>query len=232
MSGTGLSAKAKPFVFNPNAGSFNPTAAAFAPAAAGAASTPDPIAERPVDTFDLSSDAHPMTAPSAGGSDSWEDLAEEKAQATRPIPVPTSHPSPVLTAPVAASPPPPASSSPPPQLHSSPTPVPPTSSSPPPPASASSSPDLNLSSTTAALALDEEEAKLLSEAAEEEAAEAAEPEKKAKKLDTDRVAHDDREHINIVFIGHVDAGKSTISGQILSVPSAHPHAALCVPSVV
>jgi peptide chain release factor subunit 3 len=24
-----------------------------------------------------------------------------------------------------------------------------------------------------------------------------------------------REHINIVFIGHVDAGKSTISGQIL-----------------
>jgi peptide chain release factor subunit 3 len=28
-------------------------------------------------------------------------------------------------------------------------------------------------------------------------------------------AHDDREHLNIVFIGHVDAGKSTISGQIL-----------------
>ncbi len=27
--------------------------------------------------------------------------------------------------------------------------------------------------------------------------------------------HDDREHLNIVFIGHVDAGKSTISGQIL-----------------
>jgi peptide chain release factor subunit 3 len=26
---------------------------------------------------------------------------------------------------------------------------------------------------------------------------------------------DDREHINIVFIGHVDAGKSTISGQVL-----------------
>jgi peptide chain release factor subunit 3 len=28
-------------------------------------------------------------------------------------------------------------------------------------------------------------------------------------------AHDQREHLNIVFIGHVDAGKSTISGQIL-----------------
>ncbi len=27
--------------------------------------------------------------------------------------------------------------------------------------------------------------------------------------------HDEREHLNIVFIGHVDAGKSTISGQIL-----------------
>lgn len=29
--------------------------------------------------------------------------------------------------------------------------------------------------------------------------------------------HDTREHLNIVFIGHVDAGKSTISGQILCV---------------
>jgi hypothetical protein len=29
--------------------------------------------------------------------------------------------------------------------------------------------------------------------------------------------HDEREHLNIVFIGHVDAGKSTISGQILYV---------------
>lgn len=28
-------------------------------------------------------------------------------------------------------------------------------------------------------------------------------------------AHDSREHLNIVFIGHVDAGKSTLSGQIL-----------------
>merc|ERR1712080_711177 len=27
--------------------------------------------------------------------------------------------------------------------------------------------------------------------------------------------HDDREHLNIVFIGHVDAGKSTISGQLM-----------------
>lgn len=31
----------------------------------------------------------------------------------------------------------------------------------------------------------------------------------------DLEAYDDREHLNIVFIGHVDAGKSTISGQIM-----------------
>ena len=30
-----------------------------------------------------------------------------------------------------------------------------------------------------------------------------------------QLIEDNREHINIVFIGHVDAGKSTISGQIL-----------------
>lgn len=29
------------------------------------------------------------------------------------------------------------------------------------------------------------------------------------------MAGDTREHVNIVFIGHVDAGKSTIGGQIL-----------------
>jgi len=28
-------------------------------------------------------------------------------------------------------------------------------------------------------------------------------------------AHDEREHLNVVFIGHVDAGKSTLAGQIL-----------------
>jgi len=42
--------------------------------------------------------------------------------------------------------------------------------------------------------------------------------KKAKKSKInveDLKVHDDREHLNIVFIGHVDAGKSTISGQIL-----------------
>lgn len=48
--------------------------------------------------------------------------------------------------------------------------------------------------------------------------------KKSKKKDTpwpdmapvpDFVPHDKREHMNIVFIGHVDSGKSTISGQIL-----------------
>lgn len=29
------------------------------------------------------------------------------------------------------------------------------------------------------------------------------------------VDEDPREHLNLVFIGHVDAGKSTMSGQIL-----------------
>merc|ERR1712154_621186 len=37
--------------------------------------------------------------------------------------------------------------------------------------------------------------------------------KKRKKVKWD--AHDPREHLNLVLIGHVDAGKSTISGQIL-----------------
>lgn len=38
---------------------------------------------------------------------------------------------------------------------------------------------------------------------------------KKKKKKEDAKVHDSREHLNIVFIGHVDAGKSTISGQIL-----------------
>jgi len=45
------------------------------------------------------------------------------------------------------------------------------------------------------------------------------PEKKKMKKDKKKrpkvKAHDPREHLNLVFIGHVDAGKSTLSGQIL-----------------
>ena len=66
------------------------------------------------------------------------------------------------------------------------------------------------------MALDEEEAKELADAVDEEATV-----RKVKKPDSERKAHDEREHINIVFIGHVDAGKSTISGQILSVAQTH-----------
>ena len=47
-----------------------------------------------------------------------------------------------------------------------------------------------------------------------------EPEKKKEKKKKKKViwdAHDPREHLNLVLIGHVDAGKSTISGQILYV---------------
>ena len=209
---SGLSAKAKPFVFNPSASSFNPTASSFQPAAPPPAAAPTPIAEKPVDTFDLTTDTHPMTAPTAGSSDDWEDLAEEKSQSTIPIPVPNASSS-SSTVTSSSSPPPPHSPSP---TASSSSSSPPAPLSPPPPTSSLPS---DLSSPIAALALDAEESKILADAAVEE--EAEEEVKKVKKLDTDRVAHDEREHINIVFIGHVDAGKSTISGQILSVSSTH-----------
>ena len=35
--------------------------------------------------------------------------------------------------------------------------------------------------------------------------------------ETPQVQEDKREHLNLVFIGHVDAGKSTISGRIMYV---------------
>ena len=54
------------------------------------------------------------------------------------------------------------------------------------------------------LALDEEEAKELADAADEEEAVVA---RKPKRDDSEKKVHDEREHINIVFIGHVDAGK-------------------------
>ncbi len=38
--------------------------------------------------------------------------------------------------------------------------------------------------------------------------------KTKKKAGEEFKVHDEREHLNIVFIGHVDAGKSTISGQV------------------
>jgi len=51
-----------------------------------------------------------------------------------------------------------------------------------------------------------------------EQTQAPKPSKKKKKDKKKRPkvkAHDSREHLNLVFIGHVDAGKSTLSGQIL-----------------
>jgi hypothetical protein len=42
------------------------------------------------------------------------------------------------------------------------------------------------------------------------------PTKKKKEVASDSYkVHDTRQHHNIVFIGHVDAGKSTVTGQIL-----------------
>lgn len=39
---------------------------------------------------------------------------------------------------------------------------------------------------------------------------------KKKKVAKDVEVEDKKEHINVVFIGHVDAGKSTIGGQIMA----------------
>lgn len=52
------------------------------------------------------------------------------------------------------------------------------------------------------------------EAEEEEVAVTAEI-KKLEVKEEEKVVEDSREHVNLVFIGHVDAGKSTISGQIM-----------------
>ena len=78
------------------------------------------------------------------------------------------------------------------------------------PASSPSNSD-KLAKSVADLKLDEEDAKELALAEEEDR-------KKKIAITTgyaERKAHDEREHVNIVFIGHVDAGKSTISGQVL-----------------
>lgn len=64
-------------------------------------------------------------------------------------------------------------------------------------------------------AQEEEEANLEQEADAAEAAATGAVQTKSKKKKEDLKVHDSREHLNIVFIGHVDAGKSTISGQIL-----------------
>lgn len=50
---------------------------------------------------------------------------------------------------------------------------------------------------------------------EETAEERAKREAELSRIYADLAKEDDREHMNIVFIGHVDAGKSTIGGQIL-----------------
>lgn len=39
---------------------------------------------------------------------------------------------------------------------------------------------------------------------------------KKKIIKTEEVAKNKKEHVNVVFIGHVDAGKSTIGGQIMA----------------
>jgi len=65
----------------------------------------------------------------------------------------------------------------------------------------------------------EEKAFKAAKAKEQKAAAAAEfvpvSGKKNKKQVAEYKEHDSREHLNLVFIGHVDAGKSTITGQLL-----------------
>jgi len=79
--------------------------------------------------------------------------------------------------------------------------------------SSSSASSSDLSKGVSDLKLDADDSRELREAALEE-----EREERARALAASYAAkksHDDREHVNIVFIGHVDAGKSTISGQVL-----------------
>ena len=92
---SGLSAKAKPFVFNPNAGSFTPGGPSSSSPPPGfsaphLSATPSPLPTTAVaETFDLNNgEARPLTQPSTSASDSWEELAEDsKAQSTHSIPV-------------------------------------------------------------------------------------------------------------------------------------------------
>ena len=207
---SGLNAKAKPFVFNPNAGSFTPVGpSSSAPAASSPppgfaaprqSASPPPPSTVPVDTFEShTGDARPLTQP----SDSWEELAEDsKAQSIRSAPVDGIE---SLAAAAATN-----------NVNHSSSPAPTTagenvsSSATFPDASVTALPNATLSAVddvtekVDGLALDEEEAKELAEAADLEALETV---RKPKKDDSERKAHDEREHINIVFIGHVDAGK-------------------------
>ena len=214
---SGLSAKAKPFVFNPSAGSFVPGggSSSSASAAPSSSSSPPPGFSAPnataspppsasaTETFDLNNaDARPLTQPA---TDNWEDLAEDgKVQATHSIPVNTVR----TTAPAAAS----ATTN---SSNHIATPAPTTVTEPAvsssatfPDASVTAVPSQSASAvddvteSVDELALDEEEAKELADAAEEEAVT-----RKPKRDDSEKKVHDEREHINIVFIGHVDAGK-------------------------
>lgn len=210
---SGLNAKAKPFVFNASAGSFTPGGSSITSASAPPASSSPPpgfsapkhsTSPPPAETFDLHNrDARPLTQPASNSSDSWEELAEDsKAQSTHSIPVNAVN----SLAPAADS----AS----PNHSSSPTPTTAgdniSSSATFPDAAVTAKPSTAPSTVDEVtekadeLALDEEEAKELADAADEEATEAV---RKPKKDDSERKAHDEREHINIVFIGHVDAGK-------------------------
>ena len=210
---SGLNAKAKPFVFNPNAGSFNPSPSL--------ASTAPPTSHDPTPA---SGPDQPATTASASGSDDWEELAEEKTQRAQPAPAASSD----ATTASNASPPPSSASSPPPDSDDSELTASanglsaaPAASSSSPAASPSPSPapttDDALASSAAELALDEEEAKLLAEAEAEEAAAAAAA--RVKKSPAEAKVHDEREHINIVFIGHVDAGKCFAAGTRLRLHS-------------
>ena len=214
---SGLNAKAKPFVFNPNAGSFTPGPSSSASSAAPSTSSPPPGFSAPkpatspppitaaaaVETFDLhNGDARPLTQPATNASDSWEELAEDsKAQSAHSIPVnAVAALAPADNSTTTSSPPPLAAAA-----------VAPTTTA----ASSAAFPDASVTARPSEkpavvddvtkkidqLALDEEEAKELADAAEEEAL------TRKPKKDDQKKAHDEREHINIVFIGHVDAGK-------------------------
>jgi peptide chain release factor subunit 3 len=77
---------------------------------------------------------------------------------------------------------------------------------------APSTPEVPHQPTTSVFKIEEDD---LEDDEEDEAAVAEEMKKLEVTKEEDKAPEDSREHVNLVFIGHVDAGKSTISGQIM-----------------
>jgi len=192
---SGLNPNAKPFKFNPNKRSFIPKAMRKTAAPAADASAPFPAESK---------DSAPATAPATAPvvenkvkeepkAESWETAADnEEVPGAKSVPAPTK---PDPTMPKAVPKPDPNPS----EKKSS------TSK----PSTSKSSTSEKKSSKKSSKQLREEER------SSADNAKIAELNKNGITLPKGIEPHDTRPHVNIVFIGHVDAGKSTLSGQIL-----------------